>query len=72
MSLYNVLLIGLSMLMTVVGVGMFGIGAYGAVRFQPLRMNHAFTLKQRMQFTLFGVLLLAIAATQFAGLAGEL
>jgi hypothetical protein len=72
MSFYDVVMIGMSLLMAAIGVGLFGMGAYGAVRFRPFRMDHAFTVKQRIQFTLFGVLLIAIAATQFAGLAGEL
>jgi hypothetical protein len=72
LSLYDTGQIGLSLLMAVVGVGLFGIGAYGSIRFRPLRMNHVFTFKQRIQFTLFGLLLLAVALTQFAGVAGEL
>lgn len=72
MSLYELVEVALSLLMAVAGVSLFGIGAYGSVRLRALRMDRAFTFKQRIQFTLFGVLLLAIAATQLAGLAGEL
>ena len=70
MSAYNLLETGLSVLLTVMGLSLFGIGAYGSLRFPPFHIHRAFAFKQRIQFTLFGILLLAIAATQFAGIAG--
>lgn len=71
MSLQKIVQMGGYLILLLVGTGLFILGAYGWVRIRPLRLERSFTLKQRLQFTLFGLLLVAVAITSLAGLAGE-
>jgi hypothetical protein len=72
MSLYDIVQIGLTVFLTLAGVSLFCLGIYGSIHMRPLRMDRAFNLKQRIELTLLGLMLLAVAFTQLAGVVGEL
>jgi hypothetical protein len=49
------------------GVGLFVVGAWGSLRIPRLKVDLVLNLKQRIQCTGFGLLLLAVAYFYFAG-----
>jgi hypothetical protein len=70
MSLYDIVQFVFYGLLVLAGLGMFSVGAYGSIRLRLLHVERAFTIKQRLQLTGFGLLLLVVALTQIAGVAG--
>jgi hypothetical protein len=72
MSLYAILQMGGYLLLALAGMGLSWVGVYGSVRVRLLRFERSFTLKQRLQFTLFGLVLVVVAFTSLAGVAGEM
>jgi hypothetical protein len=51
------------------GLVLFGISAYGSIRFRPLHSERVLTFKQRFQFAFYGLLLVAVAWIQLTGVA---
>jgi hypothetical protein len=72
MSLYNALLIALSFVMALAAVVMCLLAVYGSFRMKLLRVDRKFGVKRRIELALFGLLLLVVAFTQLAGVAGLL
>jgi hypothetical protein len=69
MSLISVLQTILYLLVGLAGLGMFGVSAWGSVRFRPLRFERALAPKERFQLAFFGLLLVAGAWIQLTGAA---
>jgi len=70
MAVKTILETGGYLLLALAGLVLFVVGAYGSARVSWLRVERAFSWKERLQFTLFGLLLMAVAFTSLAGLAG--
>ena len=68
MSLVDGLRIVLYVLVGLGGLGLFGLSAFGSFRFPPLHYERVFTLRERLQFASFGLLLVAVAWFQIADL----
>jgi hypothetical protein len=49
------------------GLALCGVGAYGTVRFRPLNVERQLSVKERLQVTAVGLLLMAAAYVQLAG-----
>ncbi|MFN2226377.1 MAG: hypothetical protein ACK2UY_08725 [Anaerolineae bacterium] len=71
MSLSKIVQLVGYLLLGLAGLVMFGLGAYGSIRFALLRFERSFTPKQRLQMTGFGLLLMAVAYTSLAGIVGQ-
>jgi hypothetical protein len=67
MSLFKATQTAIYVLMGLVGLTLFGLGAYGSLRVRSRNLDLALTVKQRLQFSAFGLLLLAIAWVQLSG-----
>jgi hypothetical protein len=51
------------------GLALCGVGAYGTIRFPPLGVERRLSVKERLQLTVVGLLLIAAAYIQLAGVA---
>jgi hypothetical protein len=69
MSLFKAIQAALYVLLGLVGLTLFGLGAYGSLHVRSLDLDLAWTVKQRLQVSAFGLLLLAIAWVQLGGAA---
>jgi hypothetical protein len=69
MTLISVLQTILNLFLGLAGLGLFGISAYGSIRFRPLHFERVLTPKQRFQLAFYGLLLVAVAWIRLTGIA---